>query len=189
MSDDQIRVTDATSADDAPSDALANVYAAIALLAEHDPRRAARLRLEVAEIMIVDPPVTIWTLGRALAIGSHIAVRHTAEAVAVMLVAGLTALRLKRAVRRGGLDTSAQIRRRQRLEAEEFARRLPDGEAWASWAADWLGAPPLGSPTRQMFATLRMLRRYGLSPLAIRLTVCLSRSWHRIMSVVRRRPR
>ncbi len=118
-------------------------------------------------------------------IGSRIATQNPAEAVAIALVVGLVDRRLRRAIRRGGLDTSAQVRRRQRLEAEDFARRLPDADVWVPWTTAWLMPPPLASARSLVFKVIRIGRRYGLSRWRIELLVAAVRLQDRASSAVR----
>jgi len=181
-----VRVVDLTPRGAELGDAAGNVRAALALVAAHAPQRAARLRRTVDEVRVVDSGTPVRCYGRALWVSREFALDFPAEAVAIGLVVGLTEQRLGAGTRHAGLDARAQVRRRERLEALDFAAHLPNALRWQGWVREWLTVGTLESEEQQRARVAGDLRRNNVPEPLIRLLLAGSRALGTLRALRRR---
>ena len=181
-----VPVVDLTPRGSELGDAAGNVRAALALLAAHDPRRASRLWRTVTEVHVVASGTPVRAASGALWVSRDFALDFPTEAVAIGLVVGLTGKRLHALERQPGLDGAAQVRRRERLEALDFAARLPDAARWQRWIGQWLTAPALESEGQREARIAGDLRRNNVPTWLIRVLLAGSRGVQAVRALRRR---
>lgn len=169
-----IAIEDRTVDNDAPGDASACIRGAIELLSSHAPRRCARIAREVRSIAVADVGGTFLLSSRRVVIAREFALTFPAECVAIALVVAVTAARMDRRSTRSNPDVAAQMRRRERIEALDFARRLPDAVRWEQWTASWLAVTRVEGGFRRTLRLVRDQRRYGLPWWLIRVVAILT---------------
>jgi hypothetical protein len=165
-----LHVNDLSADFGAQPDAIGNVHAALALIAELSPRHAGRIAREVRHVHIGGARAPTFKFGgRAVFISRSAATTYPVEALALLLVMGEAGTRLARVRPNARADTVAQVFRRQRLAALDFAGRLPSPTAWEKWINDWLQPPVPASAWRVAdIAAYRQLLEFGAPPWLIR---------------------